>query len=170
MSQPCSKYFEKEILVHYDYLYKFIKIASKDESLAKDIVQETMIKSWEKIKRISEYEDKKTALRVIARNILYNHYKKKSHNETLMLHSDIEGELHTDGCAMSRFLMNEDRRNMLDLIGELKKAYRQIIILRYYYGESFKDVARLTNMNYNTVLSYHRRAIKDLEALLKKEK
>lgn len=167
--QSCVKYFEEEILVHYDYLYKFIIIATKDDSLAKDIVQETMTKSWEKIHRVSQYTDKKTALRTIARNTLYNHYKKKSHNERLMLHSHIECELHTNFCGMSHFLMCENRRDMLRAIGKLKRSYRQIIVLRYYYEQSFKDVARMLNMNYNTVLSYHRRAIKDLQVLLTKE-
>ena len=42
----------------------------------------------------------------------------------------------------------------------------KVILLRYFYDQSFKDVARLTDINYNTVLSHHRRAIKALKKYL----
>ncbi len=164
----CKDFFENEILIHYEYLYKFIQTATRDRALARDIVQETMAKAWEKMHLFREYISIKHALRTMARNILYNHYNKKTSKETSVANSEMVNSVFTEKDGLSYILRTEDRRTLLNAIGKLSKPRMQVILLRYYYEQPMKDVAKLLGMNYNTVLSHHRRGIRELKKQLEK--
>ena len=160
------EFFESKVLIYYDYLHGFLLTATGDYCLAGDILQETMAKAWEKVDLIKEYSNIKYALRTIARNTLYNYYKKRGSRNELFFHGELEKFVHTERDNLMCLLQDEGRRTVLDAIGKLKKPHMQVILLRYYYDQSFRDVARLTNTNYNTVLSHHRRAICKLREIL----
>ncbi len=54
----------------------------------------------------------------------------------------------------------------MDIINDLPDNYRDIINLVYYIGFTLVEIAEMTNENYNTVKSRHRRALKSLQGKL----
>ncbi len=162
-------FFEEEVQEHYDYLHKFLTTATKDGPLARDIVQETMATAWEKIHRLRQYKNVKYALRRIAKNKLYDHYKKIGFHKAPLPLFEISKMPSTEKDVLLRLIQKEEHSTLLSAIGDLTGEYRQVILLHYYYEQSFKDVARMTKTNYNTVVSRHRRALKALEERLREE-
>ncbi|GAB1476697.1 RNA polymerase sigma factor [Bacillota bacterium] len=162
-----KEFFEGEILIHYEYLHKFLLTATKDKALAGDIVQETMARAWEKMHLLINYINIKYALRTMARNLLYNHYNKKTSKETILAGPEITDALSTEKDGLSYILKYEDRRVIIDAISKLPKPCMQVILLRYYHEQPLTEVAKLLDMNYNTVLSHHSRGIKALKSILK---
>ncbi len=163
------RFFEEEVHAHYEYLCKFLRTVTNDHLLVRDIAQETMATAWEKIHRIREYSNIKHALLSTAKNKLYDYYKKNRPNERVVPIPEICCDipfLEEDG--LKRLLRNEERRTVLAAIALLAAEYKRVILLRYYYGQSLRDVAKITNSNYNTIVSRHRRALKVLEKLLRK--
>ena len=163
------EFFDKEIHKHYEYLRKFLLTATKDHPLALDITQETMATAWEKIHRLYQYSDIKHALRAIAKNKLYDYYRKNKSYSELLPQSEIHKDTSAEEDGLLHLLRDEERRTILAAIGDLSWEQMQVILLRYYYGQSFRDVAKMTKTNYNTVLSHHRRALKALGERLGKE-
>ncbi len=165
-----SKFFEEEVHPHFVYLQKFIMTATRDRTLATEIAQEAMAVAWEKVHRISQYRDVKRGLRTIAKNKLYDHYRRNKAQRTFTSLSNVCDKLMAEEDGLVRLIRREERQTLLSAIGGLAPESMQIILLRYYYNQSFRDVAKMTNINYNTVLSRHRRALKVLEEQLRTEK
>jgi RNA polymerase sigma-70 factor (ECF subfamily) len=46
----------------------------------------------------------------------------------------------------------EQRRELRRLLGFLSVEQREVVKLRYYYGYSYKEIARMLNLNLNTAL------------------
>lgn len=164
------KFFEEEVQTHYEYILKFLLTVTKDSLLAWDIVQETMATAWEKVHIIKQYSDVKHALRRIARNKLYDHYGKSKSYKALM--NRLEGVFRdlTDEDGMLHLIKKEERKTLLAAIGELSTENMQVLLLHYFYEQPFRDVAKMTETNYNTVVSRHRRALKELEEKLMERK
>ena len=57
-------------------------------------------------------------------------------------------------------IKTESDHDLRKLIHELEEKYERIIILRYFYDLTLKEIADMLSQNYNTVLSWHSRAIK----------
>ena len=56
----------------------------------------------------------------------------------------------------------EEIENLCEAIGRLTEKYRTLIELRYYWGFSEKEIARITKLKYSTVRVYIHRALKML--------
>jgi RNA polymerase sigma-70 factor (ECF subfamily) len=164
------KFFEEEVQTHYEYILKFLLTITKDGPLAWDIAQETMATAWEKVHIIEQYSDVKHALRRIARNKLYDYYDKGKSYKALMKRLEKVKMVLTEEDGLLHLIKDEERRTLLTAIGELTMENMQVILLHYFYGQSFRDVAKMTETNYNTVVSRHRRALKTLEGLLEERK
>lgn len=166
MKTPDEIFYEEEILIHHEYLKKYLRVALCNELLAEDILQETMAKAWEKIHLLKDYRDVRAALRKMATNIFLNYRNAKKNNEFFLEEWEMESKLYTDKDNLLIILDNENRRIVFDAIGRLKEPWITIILLRYYYELPFKEISILLQINYSTVLSHHRRAIAQLKKIL----
>ena len=169
--ENCSKnahFVEEKVTKHCDDLQKLLYTATKDHTLASDLTQETMTTAWEKVHLLRYYSNIKHALLRMAKNKLCDHWKKNKLPRIRMSLPDTYEKLITEEDGLMRLIKSEERRTLLTAIGGLSEEHIQIILLRYYYGQSLRDVAEMTDTNYNTILSRHRRALKALEQHLEK--
>ena len=162
---PEKKFFEEKVLIHYKYLKKYLNTLLCDQILAEDILQETMARAWEKVLILQTYKDLRSALRTMSTNIYFNHKKSKK-NQELCDEYWLQAKLPTVKDNLIIILDREDKRIVFDAIGKLKTPCLNIILLRYYYDLPFTTIAQLLEMNYNTVLSHHRRSVIRLKDLL----
>lgn len=64
-----------------DYLYRFAMFRVRDESLAEDLVQETLLAALESIDRFSHKSSERTWLVAILKHKIIDHYRKMSREE-----------------------------------------------------------------------------------------
>ncbi|NLP29637.1 MAG: sigma-70 family RNA polymerase sigma factor [Clostridiales bacterium] len=160
-------FFEQEVTSFYNYLLNFITTITNDRILAADIVQETMETAWKKLDTIRKYSSIKYGLKTIAKNKLMAYYRdNKIDLETVQLNDNIIPMKDED--VIKKIIEKEDRRQILLVISNLREEYILIIIMHYYYDISLKEVAEIFNTNYNTVVSWHHRALKKLSNLFDK--
>ncbi len=166
MNQNDRDFYEERIIKNYTYLLKYITALSKDPVLAADIVQDTMEAAWKEIDRIRTYSNVGKALETIARNKLFNYYKK--HKAEINIDGVSIEKNNTNYDSTTVLLQNEDRRRLFMHIDLLRNDYARIILLHYYYGMTFRNIADTLNLNYNTVLSWHHRALIQLKKVYKR--
>lgn len=64
---------------------------------------------------------------------------------------DDEGELGTFSCPSNVVIENETYSDVIKAIEELPDIYRDLIILEHFHNYSKKEIAKLLNVNYDTV-------------------
>ena len=159
-------FFENKILIYHDYLKKYLRTAFAEDDLAEDVVQDTMARAWEKIRLLHEYRNMKAAVRVMATHIYLNYMNSKKNSEIPLDNILLESKFNTGKDNLLVILESENRRTVLNAVGKLKEPCCSIILLKYYYGLSFKQISAMLDMNYNTVLSHHRRSMARLKKIL----
>lgn len=146
----------------YNDLLRFITTLSKDPQLAADIVQDTMETVWTKLERIESYTDLKQILFTIGKNKLTSYYRKNRTEQKAFPLIEKEQLTKSEEDFIQRLMQQEDRRRLLFQISRLREDYSRIILLHYFYGLSLKEIAIITCTNYNTLVSWHRRALRQL--------
>ena len=160
-------FFEENIAPYYNEILAFITTITSDIVLSKDIAQDTMEAAWLYIDKMRNYNSIKAALIKIAKNKLIKHYKRNP--ECLPI------EEYTDKAVSAKttediIIQAETFEEINESLKSLGNKYSRIIVLRYYYGLTLKEIAIIYNKNYKTIQSQHTRAIKKLnESCMKKE-
>lgn len=162
--------FEDVVLAHRTYLERFIITICNDPELANDIMQEVLVAAWRKLDMIAHIEGNRAHyLCSIAKNTLRNYYrtKKRHFDEEVQENPGVRNFAPNN--VVKDVLEKDARRELLLMMGNLRKEYAQILILYYYYDYSFQEIASVLNLKYNTVISWHYRAKKALAVLIQEE-
>lgn len=161
-----ERFFREHIAIRENDLLRFVTTITKDRELAADVVQETMEVAWCHLDDIKCPESIWYLLCSVAKNKVTSYYRKNKAvlsclplDETDILDSKEEDFL-------VQMIHREDRRLVLFLISRLREDYGRILLLHYYYDLSLKEIGEITQANYNTIVSWHRRALKQLGILL----
>jgi RNA polymerase sigma-70 factor (ECF subfamily) len=161
-SNKGKKHFEDQISLVYKELYKFIYSIIKNQNLSEDILQQTLMKAYEKFDAIQDIKKFKPWIFTIAKNesltwIRKNNREIPSEDTYLELLSvsseDIPEEL---------LIKCEMKEQVKESIKMLNPVDQEIIYLRYYYDLKFNEIALILNLNENTVKTKHKRAKKKI--------
>lgn len=163
--------FELLVNRNKDKLYTAIYMLVKDKFLAEDIFQETFLKIVRTIKAGTYSEQGKFlpfAMRV-AHNLCMDHFRKVRTNIVITLPGG--GDL-TDLIPMKAPGADEaiERRqtheSIRNLIESLPEEQREVITLRIYGEQSFKEIAELTHVSINTALGRMRYGLINLRRMI----
>lgn len=149
--------YNESVDLYSDNLYRFILKNIKNEEKAKDVVQDTYMKFWEKKEGVDEGKIKSylfttayhTLIDVVRRDKkqgLYDEAKQEKASSDKG-YSDLQELLH----------------EALDKLPEDQKA---VILLRDYEGYSYSEIAEITNMTESQVKVYIFRGRKALKNYL----
>ncbi len=132
-----------------DGVYRFILKNMKDEDKAKDVVQETFVRLWDKVKDVN-YKKAKSYIYTTAYHCFINvvRYEKKI-SPMEEYHQDRETTKH--GYSDLKEVLN-------DAVDKLPEIQRSVILLRDYEGYSYKEIGEITNLNESQVKVYIYRA------------
>jgi RNA polymerase sigma factor (sigma-70 family) len=147
----------------------------KDTHLADDIFQDTFIKVINTLRTGGYNEEGKFIQWVmrISHNLIIDHFRKSkrlpivdNNNDDYDIFSilrdfdqSIEEKMVTDQ-------IHEDVRSLIELLpGEQK----EVLMMRYYYQMSFKDIAEQNNISINTALGRMRYALINLRKIIEKK-
>ena len=93
-----------------------------------------------------------------------------ANSEYIDLFSDDENnEIGSFNCPSSVVISNETLKDVVEAIGELPTIYKDVIILEHFHNYSKKEIAKLLNVNYDTVKKRAERGRKLLVEKLEKK-
>ena len=163
-----SKLIERHKRRVRDYIYMMVK----DNDVADDIFQETFIKV---IRVIDEgrYTDNGKFLSWvlrIAHNQVIDHFRAQRQNKSVSEAEAGYGSLRFAEKTIEDELISSqiesDVRNLIELLPE---EQREVVMMRYYSGMSFKEIAEQTGVSINTALGRMRYALINLRRMIREK-
>ena len=170
-----EKAFEVLLSRHKSKVYTAIYLIVKDRYLAEDLLQETFIKAINTIKS-GRYNDEgkfKPWIGRIAHNLAIDTFRKNKRHPEVMLH-DGTGVFDSMDFAEESFetaqVLKDSKTRLRDLIRELPKEQKQVLIMRHYLSMSFQEIGAKTGVSVNTALGRMRYALINLRKKMEKQK
>ena len=158
---------------HSRRVREYIRMMVKDDDVADDIFQETFIKAVRVIDE-GRYTDNGRFLSWILRiahNQVIDYFRSRKQNKQVNEADagyNVLGTLrfaeHTVEDDMVAAQINSDVRRLVEMLPD---EQREVVMLRYYSGLSFKDIAEQTDVSINTALGRMRYALINLRKLIK---
>ncbi|AJY73624.1 RNA polymerase sigma factor SigY [Paenibacillus beijingensis] len=132
---------------HYLYVKRYLMKISLQPSLAEDLTQETMIKAIEQIHSFEGRAAFSTWLVKIATRLFLDEKRKQSRR------SRLQREYGT-AQLMSEINEAEDGwPEMVEALSLLPDEQRTSVVLKHYYGYTYEEIGRMTNVSTGTVKS-----------------
>lgn len=160
---------------HSRRVLDYIKMMVKDSDVAKDIMQETFIKAVRVIDS-GRYTDNGKFLSWILRiahNMVIDRFRAQKQNRTMNESEagyDVLGTVRLSENSIEDEMISaqidSDIRNLVDLLPE---EQREVVMMRYYSGLSFKEIAEQTDVSINTALGRMRYALINLRRMIKEK-
>ena len=160
---------------HRRRVFDYINMMVKDRDVAEDIFQETFIKAVRVIDE-GRYTDNGKFLSWILRiahNQVIDHFRAQKQNQQLNEAEagyDVLGTLRLAERTVEDEIVCEqiagDVRRMVELLPD---EQREVVMMRYYSGLSFKEIAEQTDVSINTALGRMRYALINLRRMIKEK-
>ena len=150
---------------HSNPVRDYIRMMVKDHDLADDILQDTLIKVVRVIDE-GRYADSGKFLSWvlrIAHNQVIDHFRsqRKDHviNESEAGYDILGTQRLSEGSVEERMVGEQIEADVRRLIDHLPEEQREVVMLRYYDGLSFQEIADQTEVSINTALGRMRYAL-----------
>lgn len=166
--------FDELLARNQQQLFDFILALTCDKDKADDLFQETFIRAIVKMKDGQYFNQGKFLywLMRIARNLLIDDVRKQKKGQAVNISDD---ELLTVIDCGHPYKSREDMLVAEELSGHMRQLMdllpdeqREVVLMRYYQGLQFKDIAEITNVSINTSLGRMRYAIRNMRRMAKR--
>lgn len=154
-----------------DYIHMMVK----DRDVADDIFQETFIKAVRVIDE-GRYTDNGKFLSWILRiahNQVIDHFRAQRQNKSVSESEagyDVLGTLKlAERTVEDAMVCEQIERDVRALVELLPAEQREVVMMRYFSGLSFRDIAEQTNVSINTALGRMRYALINLRRMIKEK-
>ena len=158
---------------HSRRVREYIRMMVKDGDVADDIFQETFIKAVRVIDQ-GRYTDNGKFLSWILRiahNQVIDHFRslkqQKQVNESDAGYNVLGTLRFAEPTVEDEMVSAQISADVRRLVELLPDEQREVVMLRYYSGLSFKEIAEQTNVSINTALGRMRYALINLRKLIK---
>ena len=160
---------------HSRRVREYIRMMVKDGDVADDIFQETFIKAVRVIDQ-GRYTDNGKFLSWILRiahNQVIDHFRslkqQKQVNESDAGYNVLGTLRFAEQTVEDEMVSAQISADVRRLVELLPDEQREVVMLRYYSGLSFKEIAEQTNVSINTALGRMRYALINLRKLIKEK-
>ena len=169
--------FEEIAMPQADALYGVALRMTRNETLAEDLVQETLLRAYRFWHKFEQGTNIKAGLFRIQKNLFINKYRKTQKERAVFDGRQVDDMLERYTAEQSTYLPPETRKDFLThLIGdqvmqaldELPFEFRMTILLADMHDLSYKEIAEVLDCPVGTVMSRLHRARKLLQAKLLK--
>ncbi len=142
--------FARLFQLYYPFLYKYIVKITMNVDLADDLIQETMLKSYLHIKAYNGASKFSSWMITIATRTYIDYVRKRKRERGIYKRlADEAGDM-----LKWRMQHNQDESaDLIESIGNLEPMYRIPLLLKHYYGYSYKEIAAMLDMREGTVKS-----------------
>ena len=158
---------------HSNRVRDYIRMMVKDHDLADDILQETFIKAVQVIDdgRYADTGKFLSWMLRIAHNKVIDYFRSqksaKTVNESESGYNVLGTLRFADSSVEDRLISEQIALDVRRLVDHLPQEQREVVMLRYYSGLSFQDIAEQTNVSINTALGSMRYALINLRKMIK---
>jgi len=129
-----------------DEVFRLLLVKGANKEDAEDIIQNTFYKVYTLLDDLTTTNIRPWFFRVALNE--YIDLKRKKDRQTIFLTEEIYTKLqHTDREFDS--ILNKDE--IFFLLKDIKKEYKEIFFLKYYYDLSYEEIAAILNMKENSV-------------------
>ena len=160
---------------HRRRVFDYINMMVKDRDVADDIFQETFIKAVRVIDE-GRYTDNGKFLSWILRiahNQVIDHFRAQRQNKSVSEAEagyDVLGTLKlAERTVEDSMVCDQIERDVRALVELLPSEQREVVIMRYFSGLSFKEIAEQTDVSINTALGRMRYALINLRRMIKEK-
>ena len=168
-----EKAFEKLVLRHKNKVYTTIYLIVKDQYIAEDLMQDTVIKAVDTIKSGRYNEEGKFLPWIIriAHNLAIDYFRRDKRYPNVVFEdgSNVFNTLEfAEDSVEAVQIRRETHEHLRELIQRLPEQQRQVLVMRHYEEMSFQEIADATGVSINTALGRMRYALINLRKQLSK--
>ena len=151
-----------------DYIYMMVK----NRDVADDIFQETLIKVVRFVQEGRYTENGKFLSWVlrIAHNQVIDYFSQKKQRNNVSEgdagYDILNNQKFSDHTVEEKLITNQIETDVRKLIDFLPPEQKEVVLMRYYMGLSFKEIAEQTDVSINTALGRMRYALINLRKLI----
>jgi len=151
-----------------DAIFRHCYFRVSDRERAKELMQETFIRTWNYIVDGNEIDQIKSFLYRTAHNLIIDEYRSRKNEASL-------DELQESGFdpeedERAKLYAKIEAKEVLVLLDKLDEKHRDVIIMRFIDDLGPKEISEVTGESENTVSVRLNRAIKSAKKLLEKQK
>lgn len=137
--------FRNDVLPLKNGLYRFALRITLNPAEAEDIVQDTLIKVWDKRESWHEIESIEAFSMTICRNLALDRLKKKGNDNITFEEATIDPA--TTSTPYEQMLLRDRIEQVRRLINALPEKQRSCIQLRDFEGKSYKEIATVLGIS-----------------------
>lgn len=154
--------FEQFYELHSDSIFKYIFFLVGNKETAEDLTQETFYRGYKQFDQLQEQAAIQTWLRKIARNLVYDYFRRKRIIQFIPFISKYDQR---DEQLLPSEIIEKGEEIVLlySALSKLKLEYKEVIILRKIEGLSIKESALLLGWSEAKVKNNTIRAIQALK-------
>ena len=148
----------KTLFEHFqNSLYNFLIYKTGDSDLSEDILQETLLKVWQKRNSLDESLSIKSYLFTMANNSAMNHFR---HQKVIYAHQAQYQFEDEDRSPEDIFRTKEFYDQVLQAIENLPEKTRITFMMSRFEDLSYKEIAERTDVSIKTVESHIGKALR----------
>ncbi len=162
--------FTKAYDEYADAIFRHCYFRISDRERARDLMQETFIKTWDYILKNDERIDNLRAfLYRTANNLVIDEYRKAKGNQSLETLQEAGFQVGVAEAVTGRVGAKLEAEQILEVIEQIDSKYREAVIMRYMDGLTPKEIAEITGETQNNISVRINRGLKQLRQILKDE-
>ncbi|MBW7476415.1 RNA polymerase sigma factor SigY [Paenibacillus oenotherae] len=147
---------------HYTLLYRYLLKVTMNKPMTEDLVQDTMLRAIERIHTFQRKSKFSTWLISIGTRLYIDEMRKKKRERQWQ-----NDEQALQAIRFEAALKHTEWHEALDALGKLSYDIRLPILLKYYYGYAYGDIAQWLDIPIGTVKSRLHNGLKQLRTELK---
>ena len=140
--------FRSDILPLKNELYRLALRITLNPAEAEDIVQETMIKVWNRREQWEQIESIEAFFLTICRNLSLDKMRNMENQNQSLEEADNDAPDHSYSSNPEEQAMQQDRIELIRrLINQLPEKQRSVMQLRDFEGKSYKEIAAIMSIS-----------------------
>lgn len=158
-----NKYYEEHMPQVYGYVYMR---TNKNKALAEDIVSEIFLKAIENFEQYSGAKGTfKSWIFQITKNYLIDYFRSNKNKASNSI-DDLANELRDPSDTKQAAQEEIEKEIIKEAIETLPDNKKELILLRYFSGYSYEEIAEITKDNENNIRVVIHRTLQDLKRKL----
>ena len=140
--------FRNDVLPLKNELYRLALRITLNPADAEDVVQETMMKVWNRRAQWEQIESIEAFCLTICRNVSLDKTRKMTENEQSLEDCELEAPDRSHRANPEEQVIQQDRvRLVRRIIDNLPEKQRSVMQLRDFEGKSYKEIAAILNIS-----------------------
>jgi RNA polymerase sigma-70 factor (ECF subfamily) len=140
--------FRNDVLPLKNKLYRLALRITLTPEDAEDVVQETMMKVWNRRNQWDQIESMEAFCLTICRNLALDKTRKMAGSEQSLDANELETPDHSHSANPEEQVIQQDRLRLVrDIIDSLPEKQRSVMQLRDFEGKSYKEIAAIMEIS-----------------------